>query len=318
MWPPVKRENNIGTSLDKNFWNEWGPTHIYYFNPDIFNDSRKIKCIFFTYEPYNQVSFLEDEIAMGIHYECGEFGQHIGLFSYVDIPTIKHGEHWDYYVYPNISSDLPDEIYLNKISMIYGHDNLYELFLGYKIIDKYVLVLENYNKLKLCLMNMLEDKSDNNYIKFLEVVALHGDAVELLKKRKWSEQFLETQDEKQRIKLISNVLNNDVLLDKNYIKRQYNNAYNGLFNERENNDLNQIFINCRDTLIEAQSVVQHEKALFKNSDDFDDLLSDENLSPIYNIEDVYGTLEKVSNNKPVFVKRKEYGICRKEDDNEWK
>ena len=307
MWPPVKRENNIGTSLDKSFWNEWGPTYIYYFNSDIFNDDREIKSIFFTYEPFFSVSFDEKEIAMAIHYECGEFGQHIGLFSYVDIPNIKHGEHWDYYVYPNISTDLPNNIYFNKINIVYGNDNLYELYLGYKIIDKYILLPENYEKLKSCLRSLLDVDTMDNYINLLEIVALHGDAVDLSKKLEWSEKFLESCSDIQRTKLVNELLNNEVKLDRDYIKRQYNDLYEETFDKRENNDLQKIFINCRDLLIGRKLIVQYENEKVMIPDEFDNLFSTTRFVS------TYGELKKDDNNRPVFVKRNQNGIYKKGD-----
>lgn len=105
MWPPIKRENNIGVCFDEKFWEYWGPSNLFYFNENIFQDNREIKCIFCTYEPHRSIQFKAEEIAIGLCYECGDFGEHTVLFSYVEEPSLVCNHNWDYCVYSDFSSD---------------------------------------------------------------------------------------------------------------------------------------------------------------------------------------------------------------------
>ncbi len=113
MWPEIIKENNIGIKLKNEFWNEWGPTHMFYFNPNLWDDTKEIKSIYCIYLYHHRVQFDAKEIAMGLHYECGEFGQHVALFSYQEIPNITYSESaWRYCVFPVIHTDIEEQILL--------------------------------------------------------------------------------------------------------------------------------------------------------------------------------------------------------------
>lgn len=103
MWPPIiKDKNGIGIKLDSKFWDLWGPSRIIKYHKDLFLTKRKIKSIYCIYLDFREVQVLnEDDLAMVVEYECGEFGNHCIIFSYDSIPPIEYKrDSWSYFIYP--------------------------------------------------------------------------------------------------------------------------------------------------------------------------------------------------------------------------
>lgn len=116
MWPTIKYEEGIGIKFKEDFWEVWGPSSMFYYNDKIFDDSKDIKSIYLMYNDHMSVKFDKNEIAMGLKYQCGEFGEHTVLFSYVTRPKIENPNIWNHYVFPYVETDQTlNEFYQNNI-----------------------------------------------------------------------------------------------------------------------------------------------------------------------------------------------------------
>ena len=118
MWPDVERykqgDKYIGYKFSERFWREWGPTNMYYYHPEIFNDNKHIGLIQCIYQSRGQVKFKEDEVAMALAYKCGEFGEHVALFCYTDTPDIQYTDDvWCRSFFDDIETE-DDRIYLAR------------------------------------------------------------------------------------------------------------------------------------------------------------------------------------------------------------
>lgn len=184
MWPDIKyrKENKkrVGYEFDSEFWKLWGPTLMYYYNENIYDDSKPIKSIYCMYNHHNTVEFIPEEIAMALKYECGDFGEHIVLFSYVDYPKLDYTHTWNWYVYPEGCLLSETDILLKKLSLEMKSGNMskeqaYLTYLERTIIKEEKSLYELSEKIIRIIRKSHPDISDEEaYKMLLEKIFFHG------------------------------------------------------------------------------------------------------------------------------------------------
>lgn len=321
MWPGIESENGVGVKFDEKFWDYWGPTHMFYYNPKIFDDSKNIKSIFCMYLPYHQVKFREEEIAMGIHYECGEFGQHTVLFSYEEVPNIDHNQIWDYCVFENLDTEAPDEINLhgyvtlkkqNKMTEEEVYQNYLEDMID--VNDKDAFRELSGNIVKKYLKREAGTSYEEAYTKFLENIAnriwRYSNSYELTKKINDAT----TKDQEEFDKTILEIMEQTQTESSktNVMKERYEHTLEMVKDPTTKNDLNSIFRNCRELLL--QSVVQyHTEGQNKI------VFTDEEGQECEIEVPAYGVLLKGKNQEPVFKEKEtsRTGVNLDDDDDDF-
>lgn len=297
MWPIIKRKNDVGYSFDEAFFTEWGPTYMYYFNEDIFCSRNEIKSIVGIYEYSNAIKFDPRDFAMGLHYECGEFGQHVLLFSYEDVPKIDCRGYWKYYVYPNFSGDDSSTALFNRVILKYGKNFLYEKFLSSLILSDDVLETEKLEKLQKASHKILDINNISNnpkYINLLEMIYLSLETMKFNERDEWLFDFLNSNDSESH-KILLKPLKPGINFNREKLKKQYNYINQRLYEKFENNNLNLIFENCRNLFL--NDVVQYDEKE-KELEDFNG-----EKQKIKILCPKYGSLIK-DNDKAIFVEDK--------------
>lgn len=314
MWPDIKRENGIGIKFNEEFWDNWGPTNMCYFNPELFNDEKKIKSIYCMYLSYGCIKFKPEEIAMGLVYECGDFGQHTVLFSYEDIPNIEHAKIWDYCVFENLETEMPNLINLYNYNILkqqgkMSDEDIYINFLedyivGYDI-DKEVFRNLCDNILKAYIKNNPSVTYDEAYKRFLENISerILGENEPYTFLKPIRDCCTENSDEFD--KTILDIIK-QTKIDKespNKIRERFNKSLEMFEMSSVNNDLNSIFRNCRDLFL--------DKAIRYSSYETDEIIYDENDhkfvktgNKIDAIKEIFGIVKKDNNGKAVFEETK--------------
>ena len=252
MWPALKKKDNIAINFDNNFWKEWGPTHMIYFNKELFNDNKDIKSIYCMYRSFDRIKLNPKEIAMALEYECGDFGEHTVLFSYEEIPNPNYCEGWNYYIFPNFDTENNEDIslYYNKLTCK-DKDETYLRFLENQILNTFNLTPLEREKLRRSIgLNMEE------YKKYLEKVEQLMISLTLEDYYKIKEQLQDFSS----FKLIVSSLSKKITNIKNYdIKREFESTYSRIASSPIINDLNCIYHNTRELFLE--NVVQIESIL---------------------------------------------------------
>lgn len=325
MWPGIERNNGVGTNFEEKFWDYWGPTKMFYFNPEIFDDNKKIKSIYCMYLPFSEIKFNENEIAMGLHYECGDFGQHTVLFSYEEIPNIEHNKIWDYCVFENLDTDLQNYIDLHNYKVLEKrgemtetevYQNFLEDYIVQDCIDKNLFRILSENIVK-AYLNMNPTISYNEaYIKFLENlcqrISKQSEPYEFIKKiedcckekpEEFDKTILEIIQQTQIDKSESNIM-----------RKRYKKTLEILEEMNCENDLNSIFQNCRELFL--QDVVKYDIVEQESVDyDFEKKAFVKTGEKIKVHIPSYGILVKDENQKAVFQEKpKEYDFTDADDE----
>lgn len=266
MWPNVERKNGVGVKFDEQFWNYWGPTKMFYFNSELFNDKKRIKSIYCMYLPHHNIKFNQDEIAMGLHYECGDFGEHTVLFSYEEIPNIEHNRIWDFCVFDDLETDAADLINLHNYSVQKSHGEITEKHMYKNYLEDYILQDEIdrelfrgvcQNIVKAYIKNNPTVSEEEAYIRFLENICQricgYSEPYNLIKKIKDCCREKKEDFDKTILEIIK-----ETQIDKNkpnILRERYEHSLSMIEKMRKPNDLNSIFQNCRELFTEQ--VVQY-------------------------------------------------------------
>lgn len=168
MWP-IRNDLKDRIEFKDSFWDQ--KDRIFYFNADLFDDSKKIKAIYGGYA--GPVRFNPDEIAMGVHYEKSDLGRHTLLFSYLEDADIEYPtgialflEIFNDY----ITSDIEDALlYRNLKRFEKGKISSYEMYLNYLEGHLTQFSIQNdfdHSIIKEWLTPFIE--SDDMYLSFLE------------------------------------------------------------------------------------------------------------------------------------------------------
>lgn len=303
MWPNIIRKGKTGVKFDENFWDNWGPSQMFYFNPGLFNDERKIKSIYFKYLNHNQFEFDPNEIAMGLIYECHEFGEHTVLFSYSEIPNITTNLHsWDHYVLPYFETDdnrlvnmynnrklmlegkmSKTEMYIKYLEdiIIMGHNNSRQIFrnLCHSILNEYIHSHTNikpemvYQTLLESIVSRILDSDDSTTI-FSDIHKCY-------------------ENGKDFPKIINGIM--DIKLDENLLKEKIKYEYSKRLKEldslQEENDLDSIYRECRDLFLNR--VVQYKEEPIAPSFVFNKYFDKE-------VVPYFGRIVKDADGKPIF------------------
>lgn len=313
MWPEIERNNGIGIKFNKEFWNNWGPSKMFYFNQEIFDDSKKIKSIYCMYLPHSEIKFDESEIAMGLHYECGEFGEHTVLFSYKEIPNIEHIKIWDYCVFEDMDTDNLEYINLHNFRVLEKQGKItekevYQNFLeNYIIEDRFdvkIFRTLSENIIRAYLENNSTVNYEDAYLMFLQNLCQriygysnNGELIEKIadccikKREEFDETILEIMNKTQIDKSESNIM-----------KKKYEETLKILEYMKKENDLDSIFQSCRELFL--QNVVQYQ--IIEQDDleyDFDKKTVIKSGKKIRVNKPIYGILIKDENQKPIFKER---------------
>lgn len=168
MWPVIVREKNIGQRFEERFWDLWGPLEKFYTNPDIEDHSRVIKNIFCTYEPHQDIVFKKEDIALGLNYACGEFGEHTILFSYEKTPEIHCKHIWDCYIMSDFRTESSGVYALYTIQDHCSKEELYVKYLELQLVSE-----GETEKLKRVLEKSVYAK-ESSYLEVLEQILLHA------------------------------------------------------------------------------------------------------------------------------------------------
>lgn len=283
MWPNIKRENKIGKSFDEDFWAYWGPSSMFFFNQNLFNDEKEIKSIYFMYVPCHEIKFNPEEIAMGIIYQCGDFGEHTALFSYSELPNIEHNKHWDFCVFPEVSTDIDTWIQL-KESWIKNRQGklterqVYREYLEYYLFQNYIPkeefreksenIIEEYRKLH------PDISCEEAYIRLLEKLGKKSSILNYENRQDWIKRCAECCKNGDKVdfdKLILEFINKvpDKPKEKEDDLQKHFERISKAVKSSENNDLNSIFRNCRDYFVDK--VVKFEER------QIDEIKYDQNL-----------------------------------------
>lgn len=232
---------------------------MFYFNPELFDDTKKIKSIYFMYLPEYEIKFNPEEIAMGLTYECGEFGQHTALFSYSEVPNIKHNRVWDFCVFPDFNSDATNLIKLKESLIMrkndkFADEDIYRIYLEDFVLREHIPEKDFKRMCRNIISKYIktnpEVSEDEAYIKLLEklgnkmLTLEYGNTYDWIKKCAKASQ---DDDELEFDKLILEFINKPAQKENNInLKNMFNNDLQIIQNLRENNDLDSIFRNCRD------------------------------------------------------------------------
>lgn len=326
MWPDIERKNGIGVKFDEKFWDMWGPSSMCYFNPELFNDEKKIKSIYCMYLQYNCIEFKPDEIAMGLHYECGDFGQHTVLFSYEEIPDIKHSRVWDYCVFENLVTDNPEFINLHNYIILKQQGKMSEEDVYMNFLEDYILD-DDIDKTffrDLC-DNILKSYIKNNpsvtyeeaYKRFLENICqrISGNSEQYILLKSIRDCCREKSDEFDRI--ILEIIKQTQICP-NKMHERYQRVLAGLEKMKIENNLDSIFRNCRELFVDK--VVRY--STYEEDEEKYDIIKHEFVNTGRKIEVIKadeGSVEKDENGKAVFKERKltEPQISNRLDKDDW-
>lgn len=260
MWPDIKRNNKVGIKFDEKFWDYWGPSRMFYFNPELFNDEKDIKSICLKYLGPCDFEFEPSEIAMGLVYDCGEFGQHTVLFSYEDIPKItQECNSWNHYVLPHIETDddLLVKLYNYKMLKLEGkmtESQMYIRYLEDTVLD-YNGDAQWFRRLSQNILNAYIKKhptieEEKAYQILLENIVLRlKDYKNTFNIRK---SINKCKTNSRRFdRTIYEIMNMEVdtLLQEKGIENKYQSGLKLLDMLKEENDLNAIFRNCRELFL---------------------------------------------------------------------
>lgn len=267
MWPEIKRENKKGIKFDEDFWRRWGPSKMFYFNPHLFDDTRTIKSINSLYLTHTSITFNPEEIAMGLIYECGEFGEHTTLFSYVDIPKLKYEENcWRSYVLPSFSTDIDTLVDLYNYKILENNGQMSEE----QVYQNYMedTILSHHSDKKMLLREACKELVENYkidhqslkvdlevlYAKLLEEIIEKGNWLKfscLDRPMNWQEEWTKAiKGSKKEVKeLILDILKlpSNKKKDTPTAKQKYQQEL--AFLNKEDNDLNSIFYQTRDIFL---------------------------------------------------------------------
>ncbi len=277
MWPSIIRENGNGKGikLDEAHWINWGPSDMFYYNPDLFDDTKKIGSIYCMYLPQSEIKFNPDEIAMGIIYECGDFGQHTVLFSYSECPDLKYNSNWDFCIFSDYSSDMESSIELKEALMkrkngIIKEDEVYQVFLENQVLLGFVPIetfrkklndiIKEYQKIK---PGVSEEEA---YIKLLEKLSDKSNSLDPETRFELIKRIRESCDESDNLefnKLMLEYISVPTAEGIEDVQEKYNRNLSYVQNQEEN-DLDSMFRNCRDYFLDK--AIRYEK---KEIDDMD-------------------------------------------------
>lgn len=149
MWPNIERykqgDKYIGFKFTESFWEGWGPSTMYYYNPEIFNDNKHIKLIHCIYDSSEKIKFKNDQVAMAIKYECGEFGEHVVLFCYTDAPDIEYKSKglWCCSIFDDIETQHPKIYMARTLASKIKHGKLSEQQANILYLENLILDGEN-------------------------------------------------------------------------------------------------------------------------------------------------------------------------------
>ncbi|MCI8699851.1 MAG: hypothetical protein HFJ47_00735 [Clostridia bacterium] len=302
MWPSIIKKGGTGIKFDENFWDIWGPSNMFYFNPELFNDERKIKSIYFKYLNHNQLEFDPSEIAMGLIYECHEFGEHTVLFSYNEIPNITTNLHsWDHFVLPYFETDDNRlvNMYNDRKLMLEGKMSKTEMYIKY--LEGIIIYWDNNSRQifrNLChsilneyIHSHTNIKPEMVYQTFLESIVsrilVSDDSLTICSS------IQRCYESKDFLKIINGIM--DIKLDENLLKERIKCEYSKHLKEldflQEENDLDSIYRECRDLFLNR--VVQYKEEHIDSSLVFNTYF-DTDLVPYF------GRIVKDADGKPIF------------------
>jgi hypothetical protein len=317
MWPEIVGENKKGVKFNESFWSEWGPSRMCFFNKSIFDDTKDIKSIYCMYEPIQSIKFNQDEIAMALTYDCADFGEHTVLFSYSDLPEIQHSGTWDFCVFEDLDTDNAELINLYSCMLLQQRGDITEEDVYKKFLEKKFQLGDEISTFSRLSGNIIKSYLKINptvtenqaYIRFLE---------NLYQRAKGSGNFYGVsrkildccKNEPENFdKVIYEIFeqNQPQQIDKNIAKESFCNIKYFLkqCKNRVNNDLNSIFINCREFFKDKV-----EKMEFKETDelvlDADTFQFKKTGKKINKVHFIKGKIEKTENGGVEFFEKSLY------------
>ena len=296
MWPTIKRKNNIGVSFNDDFWAWWGPTYMVYFNEELFNDTKDIKGIICMYCSIMEIEFNNEEIAMALEYQCGDFGYHSVLFSYEEFPKLKSTSTWNYYVYPGFDTDNDSvfKLYQDKLEGK-STDEMYLEYLEDTIFYiHYLSTSEREQFRKNIGLDLLE------YRKYLEGVTKLLLSLPLEMRGSITKQLYDFSSFTSIIAKVPREYLNDKVPD---IKIAFNYDYSVAISEEKKNDLNTIYQNSRDFFLDYTVQFEEFKSkAFEYDEESGKIIESEKWETC--LKPIYGFVRN-QNGKPVFEKKED-------------